>query len=262
MRIALINVLKGFIIGISVLVPGLSGGTTAILLDVYEPIINSVSDFFKNTKKNFKFLTCIMMGGALGIFTSAIPIKYVLENYSNQFLYLVIGIISGSLPIFVKSIKKNLTINLIFIIIGFMITDLIEKLPINNLNDFTLIILSILMATALILPGISITNILIAFGIYESVIFSIRNFELIFLGKLLIYILISALALTKLLNYSYKKYPIKINMLICGMIIASIKQVTNEITAEINSAVKVILIIFGFLFSFCIVLINKRTDHT
>ena len=82
-----INFIKGIIIGIATLVPGVSGGTMAIILGVYNEMIASVSSFFKDIKKNIIFLGVISIGGVLGILLFSKMIDYLLVNYNFITIY-------------------------------------------------------------------------------------------------------------------------------------------------------------------------------
>lgn len=81
MKKDLLLILKGFIIGSSMSVPGVSGGTMAILLGIYDQMIQSVSHFFQDIKKNMLYLGKICIGGVLGLFSLAFLIKTLLETF-------------------------------------------------------------------------------------------------------------------------------------------------------------------------------------
>ena len=73
-----LNVLYGFIIGSLMLLPGVSGGTTAIILGIYDKIVSAVSSFRKNIKKNLIFLGTLAVGGGLGVLLLARPLESLL----------------------------------------------------------------------------------------------------------------------------------------------------------------------------------------
>lgn len=249
----------------SILIPGLSGGTTALILKIYNPIMDSLINLFKDVKKNCLFLGLVCAGALTGFFVSAIPVKLLLDNYSTEFSYAVIGIIIGSVPIFTAEITKRPFRNLFLILIGVGITLISEKL--NNFvlfrqtNTLAIILISVLMASALILPGISITNILISFGMYELFISAVRKPDFVFLGKVSFFLLIAIIAQAKLLNYTYKKYPVSFNMMILGMLIATIKQVNDEIVCDVGLVKKLFLILSGFTCSFVFAFVEKRAHR-
>ncbi|UZQ85314.1 DUF368 domain-containing protein [Thermoclostridium stercorarium] len=98
----LVNVLKGIIIGIATLVPGVSGGTMAIILGVYDDIIHSISSFFSDVRKNAVFLATVGIGGVIGLFGFSRLMEYLLANFRYPMIYLFIGVIIGGIPVLYK----------------------------------------------------------------------------------------------------------------------------------------------------------------
>ena len=85
---SLVNIIKGVVIGIATLVPGVSGGTMAIILGLYDDIIRSISSFFSDIKKNTVFIVTVGIGGAIGMFGFSWIMKYLLSNFKFPMIYL------------------------------------------------------------------------------------------------------------------------------------------------------------------------------
>ena len=126
MKFLLFDIVKGFVIGMSILIPGLSGGTTALLLKLYQPIMDSLSNI-KN-KKNIYFLSKIFIGAILGIFLGAFPVKAFFNTNSSIFSILIIGVIFGSIPVFTDNFTKKPIRNFALIILGVATTFYLEKI--------------------------------------------------------------------------------------------------------------------------------------
>ncbi len=212
-----------------VLIPGLSGGTTALLLGIYSDIIKATDELFIDFKSNSIYLSTICFGAVIGFFVCSYPIKYILDNFFLEFSYFVIGVIIGGIPVFFSGVKNFEKKYILFILCGIIITLLTDMTAsiefAGTENPVTFIVVCLLSAIALILPGISLTYILMAFGYYERIITALHNFDLLFVFKFGALTLISIFAFTKLLNRAYKKYPVSINMMILGMVLASLKQI-------------------------------------
>lgn len=103
----LILILKGAAIGIAMLVPGVSGGTMAIILGVYDDLIHSVSSFFKDIKKNFIFLFYIAIGGIIGVLAFSKLIEYALDNFRYPTMYFFIGIVIGGIPVLYQKVDNS-----------------------------------------------------------------------------------------------------------------------------------------------------------
>ena len=104
----LIDIVKGAIIGIANVIPGLSGGTIAVSMGIYQRLINNIADILKHPIKVIKDLWLLGIGLVIGIILSIFGITYLLENHEIPATMLFVGFILGSLPIIVKEVKKLL----------------------------------------------------------------------------------------------------------------------------------------------------------
>lgn len=260
----IINIIYGFLIGASILIPGLSGGTTAIIIGIYNKILQSLEDILFDFKENFVYLFTLTLGAIIGFITCSYPLSYILNCYPVQVSYLVIGVILGSVPMFLSLSKENIIHNSSFIVLGGTFIILLDIVTNNVLieNDSTIILLivAIFSSVALILPGISFSNILLAFGYYEVLITSIKTMNIAFILKFSLALFIATLMFAKLLNKIYKKYPIPVNMLVLGMILASVKQVYISLPTKEESLQCFVLFVLGITISVFMVFIKKRTD--
>lgn len=125
-KIGLINFIKGFILGIANVIPGVSGGTMAVSMGLYELILSSIGNFFKDIKGNFIKLLPIILGILVAIVSTSKLVTYALTNYKAQTLCLFIGLIFGGVSLIMKKIKgKGSKINyLIFFIVFFFVISL------------------------------------------------------------------------------------------------------------------------------------------
>ena len=264
MKKLLKNIAFGAIIGASILVPGMSGGTTALILGIYSRIIAAIDELFSDFKKNFPYLLTLTVGAAVGFYVCSFPIKFILDRYSFEFSFFVIGVIAGSLPVFIKGTGKFKLKYLIYIIIGAVLTLLVDmsagvRLG-NTDNAVTFIIVGLLSAVALILPGISLTYILIAFGYYDALIIAVNSMDILFLLKFGTVVILGIFAFTKVLNIAYKKYPVSINMMILGMVAASVKQIFIRLPVNGEVTACFLLLVGGFSVSLLFGLLGKGTD--
>ena len=82
---------KGMVIGATMLVPGVSGGSMAMILGIYDRLVSSVSSFFKDVKGNFLFLALFCLGGGAGILVFARPLLYLIERFPMPMMYFFLG---------------------------------------------------------------------------------------------------------------------------------------------------------------------------
>jgi len=102
----IIDFVKGFFIGIAVVIPGLSGSIFAVVVGLYDKILYSINNFRKNPIKSILFLIPIILGCILGVFASAKLILWVCETYTQQSYFFFIGLVIGSIPITVRKLSK------------------------------------------------------------------------------------------------------------------------------------------------------------
>ena len=102
-----LNCLKGVAIGAGAIIPGLSSGVMCVVLGIYEKLIDSVLNLFKDFKKNIKFLLPIIIGGIIGMVMFGNVLSYLIYLYPIQINYTFIGLIMGSIPSLLKQIKQK-----------------------------------------------------------------------------------------------------------------------------------------------------------
>ncbi|MDF2908337.1 MAG: hypothetical protein K0R34_3658, partial [Herbinix sp.] len=99
--------LKGFVIGSSMSVPGVSGGTMAILLGIYDKLIGSISNFLKDLKDNIIFLMKFCIGAAVGIGSLAFVIEWLLDRFPLPVSFFFLGAVIGGIPALYKKTKES-----------------------------------------------------------------------------------------------------------------------------------------------------------
>ena len=100
--------IKGIIVGIGKIMPGVSGAMLAINLNVYEKLINAITSFFDDVRDNFKFLLIFGIGILLSIIFGSKVIIYLFDNYRFITMCFFLGLLIGGSYIFSKGIKYNL----------------------------------------------------------------------------------------------------------------------------------------------------------
>ncbi len=253
----IVTVIKGVVIGLATLVPGVSGGTMAIILGVYDDLIHSISSFFKDWKKNGLFLIQIGIGSVIGVGAFSKIIEQALVKYENPMIYLFLGIICGGIPVLYKKSlsserKKS---DLMFLGIGFIIVFIMTLQPsaVFTLATNTgvkstifLVIAGFIIAVALILPGISTSFMLLTLGLYSITLEAINTFNLAYLVPIGIGAVIGTLSTTKAIENLLEKYPSKTYLLILGFVIGSLLEVFPGIPEGFDIIYCIITFVIGF----------------
>lgn len=230
----LMLILKGFCVGGSMLVPGVSGGSMAIILGIYDNLILAASNFFKTTKKSLSILSLFLFGSVIGFFVVANPLTKLIAWNEKLMMYFFIGAVIGSIPMILKKAHSHKMEfrSIFYIVFGLFIMWLISQVP-KNLFSQTEGVMGIIMqatggflsATALILPGISISYLLVVMGIYEYILTALSSFNILALLPFGIGLLIGIVMCIKLLAHLLQRHPKPTYLVILGFIIGSVVEI-------------------------------------
>lgn len=230
---------KGFLIGSSMSVPGVSGGTMAILLGIYDKLISSISNFLKDIKGNMLFLMKFCIGAGIGIGSLAFLIKWSLDKFPFQISFFFLGAVIGGIPALYKKTKES-PLNIssgIYFLIGLVLVISIGFIPVGNfdvssgsgIGYFLMLLLTgIIIALALVLPGISTSHMLLVLGMYDAMILAITKFDIIYIGILGVSTLIGIFLITKPIEWTMKKFPHQTYCMIIGFVLGSTSEIFRD----------------------------------
>ena len=229
----LITALKSYVIGATMTVPGVSGGSMAMVLGIYDRIISSVPDLLsKNIRKAFIFLLIAGCSGLIGALSASPLLKYLLSNFYLVVMYFFLGAIIGSIPMIVRKsqiTKKNWG-NSFFAIPGIIVVLLISMIPegliqLGGSNVILQIICGIGVSIGFVLPGISFSYLLVVLGLYEGLITYLSELNFVPLIPLCVGLVIGIVLLAGLLKKAMEKWPTITFPVIMGFVLGSLPQV-------------------------------------
>ena len=252
-----LNMVKGLFVGGSMLIPGVSGGSMAMILGIYNELISAVSSFFKNKKESIKLLGTFMVGASIGIILFAKPLLYLTDTYTFPMMYFFVGAVIGSIPMIYKQAKvEKVSIDsVLYIILGIIIVFLISLIPqelfqtdLNNgIIDYLIIMVAgVIAAIALILPGISVSYMFLVLGIYEETIKAIDDMYIPYLLTLGIGLFIGIVLTTKILEKAMTIYTKATYLIILGFVIGSVAAVFPGIPDGIEIIMSIISLCMGY----------------
>lgn len=227
-----INVLKGVVIGIANAIPGVSGGTMMVIMKVFDRILGAVS--IKKLKENFVFLVTIVLGMGIGVILSAKVLNICFENFYVQTQFFFMGVVLGSLPMIYKEATKEKKLSPVHIIpfaiglgviIGVTIVSrsmdnsVIESLNVGNF--FYLVIISVIAAAAMIMPGLSGSLVLLILGGYQTVINAVDTMNIPVLIPVGVGIVLGIVLCAKVITICLKKWQRGTYAVILGLIVGS-----------------------------------------
>ncbi len=223
---------KGLVVGSSMLVPGVSGGTTAIILGIYDKLIHAVSTFFKDIWKNLLFLGVFCAGAGAGLLLFSRLMLWAVETWELPMMFLFLGAIIGCIPMLYKQahVSRFNPVYLLFAVIGLVLVLSLGYLP-KPESEFTgsgvsnmvmLFLTGIVIAAAIVLPGISTSHMLLILGMYNTTLESIKNLNLPYLIPLALGGLAGIFLVTSLLEKALSKFPQFSYFMIIGFVLGSI----------------------------------------
>ena len=110
----ILNFCIGILIGAGAILPGISSGVLCVIFGIYEKLVNSVLNFFKDTKNNFKFLFPIVSGSFVGIIALGNVLKFLFTTFPTPTKFAFIGLIVGEVPILCKKANKDVGFRLTY----------------------------------------------------------------------------------------------------------------------------------------------------
>lgn len=241
------NLLKGIVMGIANIIPGVSGGTMAVSMGIYDKLIHCVTHLFKEFKESMKFLIPIFLGIGIALVGLSFIIEPAFAYFPLQTNCLFIGLIVGGLPAVWQKVKgKGIKISyivpfLLFFAVVVGLAAIGEKegaaadLSFSLWSVIKLFVVGIIASATMVIPGVSGSMMMLLLGYYNPIVSTIKDFvtalasfdmEGILAGcgvlvPMGLGIVVGIFAIAKLIEIIFEKFPIQAFWAIIGLIVAS-----------------------------------------
>ncbi len=273
----------GAAMGVANIIPGVSGGTIAVVFGIYEELMEALGNFITDKEKRWqyiKFLAVLFSGSLLAVLSLARVLSWSFENYPLPTVYFFLGLIVGSIPIVIKShsdMKFDLRRGLSFMIglIGVIVLALLQAgsgdatnvYDISNINIFSYLYFAFagaIAASAMIIPGVSGSFILILLGVYWTVLGAISDVtgsllsdgltpemttRIFILAALGIGVVFGILIFSKIMSWALKHHPALTMYMILGLIIGSIYQIFPGFEISSHGIIAIVTFVIGVIIS-------------
>lgn len=241
------NIIKGMMIGIANIMPGVSGGTLAVSMGIYDKLIHCITHILSEFKESMKFLSPIFAGAGIALVALTFVIEALFQYYPIPTNLLFIGLIVGGLPPVVTKVKSH-KLSFGHILAGLLFFALVVGMAMMGDNGsrqvtlnlgivpmIQLILVGIIAAATMIIPGVSGSMVLLILGYYQPIIQQITAFctavitldmagilhGVAILLPFGIGVLIGILGIAKIIEIIFQKYPVYAYCAIIGLIAAS-----------------------------------------
>lgn len=241
------SILKGMVIGIANIIPGVSGGTMMVSMGIYDKLIHCITHLFSEFKESVKFLFPIAVGMGIAIIASAFGLEWLFESFPVQANLLFIGLILGSLPIMWKNVKASrikaghLIAALAFfaLVVGMAAFGGTEGAAANLTfsvgNVLKLFVVGVITSATMVIPGVSGSMVLMLMGFYQPILSTITDFigaltsfdmDGILAGVGILFpfgigVVAGIFAVAKVVEIIFEKFPLYAYWAIIGLVVAS-----------------------------------------
>lgn len=247
------DMVKGMFIGIANIIPGVSGGTIALSMGIYDKLIGAVSNFLKDWKKSVLTLLPILIGCGIGLIGFTFAIEYLLSEHTFVTCMTFIGLILGGLPVLIRQLGKKLRARgggigasgILAFLILFAFAILLplmgsDQEVLKTLNPtpgliLIMFLIGIIASATMVIPGVSGSLVLMILGYYYGIIESIKSFlealkaldipalthGFLILAPFGIGILLGIFLIAKLITFLFEKYGVQTYCAILGLILSS-----------------------------------------
>lgn len=253
---------KGFIMGIANIIPGVSGGTLALTLGIYERFIGTISHFFSNLKENIKFLLPIAIGLCLAILSMSRVIDYSYEHFPIPTTLFFVGLVIGGIPMLYHKVKGKkegkqisswiillMTFSLV-IVMAFadQLFGTTAKVNLSGLDLWGYLILfcvGVIAAATMVIPGVSGSLVLMLLGYYYpilKIVKALTKFEnlgenIVIAGVFGVGVLVGIVLISKIIEFLLKKFETKTYYGVLGFIFASVLAIPISTYNEVENLV-------------------------
>ena len=261
---------KGIFMGIADAIPGISGGTIALLFGIYEELIESISElklslFSELKNKGFKSFWEKLNGNFLLVIVSGIVISLIsfvkisatfLESFPLFIWSFFLGLVFATVNVIYKLINQWRSLNFFFLIISIIFSFFLSSFSTYETDEISLLYVlfsAVIASSAMILPGISGSLILVILGVYAYLIKSLDNLEMIVIFTFISGALIGLLGFSRILKYLFNNHRDSTYSIMLGLVIGSIEKLwpwNKSFSVELsnfNLFLSISLVILGFV---------------
>ena len=251
----LLRLFQGLLIGISGVLPGISGGVLCVVFGVYKPVMEVLSSPFKKLKEHWRLLLPIAVGSAAGFVVLVHGVSSLLKNYENLATCVFAGLILGTLPSLIrtagkeKRTTKSYTAFFVSFAIFFALFMFLEHGVGFSITPsfFWFVFAGAIWGISIVLPGLSSSAILLFLDLFEPIIEGAKHLDFGVLIPLAIGGIGAIVLFAKLINMLYEKHFSVISHIIIGIVVATtIPIIPLHFTSVTAFFLQFVLIALGF----------------
>jgi len=264
--------LKGIIVGLGGVAPGLSGSVLLIIFGLYQKTLDALGSLLGNFRKNVRFLLPLVAGMFLGVLLFSKLIDFLLGRYEVPTRFCFLGLIAGTLPMVWREVKKNGISRLHYLLIALSAGLGLWFFTANpdafaQITDPTLlhcILLGVAVAATAIIPGVDPAVFLSTLGFYEMYVKALANLELQILLPMVLGLAAGAVGISFAMSRLFRRFYTGTYCVIFGVFLSMIpNMLTPEcvLGPDLRSGISLAVMVLGFGVSFYLGDIRKNTER-
>lgn len=265
----LIRLLKGLIVGAGAILPGLSGGVLAVVLGIYEPLMNFLRNMKVNFWRNALFFLPVGIGAALGVVGVSGVVDFAFKNYAAQFTWLFIGFITGAFPsLFKTASRKGRKTSHWFLLLLVSIGTVLLMRWLATIENVTLepsipnwILSGALVGLGAVVPGLSPSNFLIYLGLYQPMAHAIRIMDIAVILPLALGLTLCVFLFARIVAWLFEKTYTSMYHLILGVVIGSTIAIIPGGVHGVSILVCAVLFLLGALCAYQLARLDEKYPH-
>ncbi|MBQ8894078.1 MAG: DUF368 domain-containing protein [Clostridia bacterium] len=263
--------LKGLWIGGTLTVPGVSGGSMAMILGIYEQLIDSINKLFhrdEKKKKSLLFLAVFTLGGLAGVVALSGVVAWLLKCFPAAMIFFFSGAVAGGIPAIFFEMRREIFkwYHALYFVGGILLVVFLSMMPpgvfrIKSSFDINSMLMQffggLIAAAALVLPGISVSHMLYVLGIYESLIDAIASFDFLLILPFAIGGVIGIVLMARAVSCLFQRWKTQTYLAILGFVIGSVFELISGVSLHEISLFHLLIFFMGF---FGIYLLFKKSN--
>jgi putative membrane protein len=265
----IVRLLKGALVGVGAILPGLSGGVLAVVFGLYEPLLRFLANLRVKFVENFRYFLPVGIGGVLGVFLFSAVVEFAFENYAAQFIWLFVGFIAGTFPsLLKKSAEEGRSPWHWLILIAVSVGTFYAMHWMETISNVTVtpnigvwLLSGILVGLGLVVPGMSPSNFLIYLGLYQPMASGIRQLDFMVIIPLIVGLAICILVFAKLVSWLFKQAHALMYHLILGIVVGSTLAIIPSGVSGWVAVVSALFFVLGAAGSFTLATIDEKYPH-
>jgi len=265
----IVRFLKGVMVGIGFITPGLSGGVLAVVFGIYEPMIRFLGNLKHKFIQNVLFFLPVGIGGVIGVVAFSAVVDIAFTHYPALFTWLFIGFIAGTFPSLFTTAGKEGRQGYHWLVLGAFTVGTVflmrwmESMHTVQLQPSTLnwLLSGALIGLGVVVPGMSPSNFLIYLGLYQPMAAGLRVLDLSVAIPLALGGILVVFALAKLIAWLFKKYYAFMYHFILGVVIGSTLAIIPSGVAGWDILFCGLLFAFGALCSYWLSKLDEKFER-